>query len=49
MVAPMLASGEVTMWALKVLAIYVMPFLLLGAVIKFLMKRQGLDRVGGTF
>ncbi|MEH2595018.1 hypothetical protein V1278_001931 [Bradyrhizobium sp. AZCC 1577] len=31
------------MWALEVLAIYVTPFLLLGAAIKFLMKRYGVD------
>jgi hypothetical protein len=31
------------MWALEVLAIYITPFLLLGAAIKFLMKRYGVD------
>jgi hypothetical protein len=31
------------MWALAVFAIYVTPFLILGALTKFLMKRYGVE------
>lgn len=31
------------MWALEVFAIYVTPFLLLGAAIKLMMKRHAID------
>ena len=31
------------MWALVVFAIYITPFLILGAAVKFLMKRYAVD------
>ena len=34
---------QVAMWALETFVIYVTPFLLLGAIAKFLMKRRAVD------
>ena len=35
--------GEVTMWALEIFAIYVTPFLILGVVLRLIMKRHAVD------
>jgi hypothetical protein len=38
-----LDRGETAMMALEVFAIYVMPFLIIGLAIRFLMKRYAVD------